>query len=116
MTGTVDKKAALLARRAKSRKQDVVLDDITVTVRALERGEVVDIREQADGDEARQECLMIATALVDPELTVDEVAEWLADAPMGDAVSVMDTVAKLSGIKVDATKSRMARDGKRRRG
>ncbi|MCE7008729.1 hypothetical protein LWC34_38850 [Kibdelosporangium philippinense] len=83
-----------------------------VTVRGLTRAEV---RQYTEKDGTADENGMIACALVDPEMTADEVGQWLDGAPAGDSVAVMDAIARLSGFDEGAQKSRVPRHGKRRR-
>jgi hypothetical protein len=103
-----------------ARKQAVVSDTEevpignvgVVVVRALTRAEVKACRDKGDNDIENH---MIAAALVDPEMTPDEVAQWLDGAPAGDSVAVSEAVARLSGFDEGAQKSRLPRNGKRGR-
>lgn len=86
-----------------------------VTVRALTRGEVTECRRRAKGSEEQYERRLIATALVDPEMTLAEVGLWLdgdpedpsdVGAPAGDSVKITQAIAELSGLsKEGAQKS-----------
>lgn len=103
-------KAALLARSKKIDTEDVPIGDSSVKVRRLTRAEVKAATEEArDGkgvvDHDRAEILFISKALVDPEMTPDEVTEWLDGAPAGDSVAVMTVVSRLSGLEEGAQKS-----------
>lgn len=120
----MDKKELLKARSAKSRTEEVALDDdFVVTVRALTRDEVKECTGTTDVDESKiksrkdvealvdkadrkkAEIKLISKSLVDPEMSEEDVAEWLAGAPAGDSVRVMDAVSRLSGLSEDARKS-----------
>jgi hypothetical protein len=88
-------KATLLAKRAGSTR-DVELPGVgTVTVRGLTRAEVKACKDE-DGNTAENK--LIAKGLVDPELSEDEVAEWLESAPAGEFVAVMTALSELSGL------------------
>lgn len=101
-------KETLFKRKATDRVQTVDLgDDATVTVRALSRAEVKDIKE-ANASDHTMENRLIAAALVDPVMTAAEVGEWLDEAPAGDSVTVMTAVAAMSGMAEGAPKSSVA--------
>lgn len=116
---TLDKEA-LLKRKRSDRTEEVDLGEGTVTVRGLTRGEINHARAVASkGSKEKQvETLdnhYIAAALVDPEMTVAEVAEWLKDAPAGDSVTVLAAIQELSGLSEGAQKSGVPRVRARRR-
>lgn len=114
---TLDK-AALLKRQRSEKTEEVDLGGGTVIVRGLSRGEVTAAKAAAKGSRENQidavENHLIAAALVAPEMTVEEVAEWLEYAPAGDAVAVMAAIQELSGLAEGAQKSRVAGVRKRR--
>lgn len=95
-------KAKLLQRQGGTR--DVEIPGLgTVTVRALTRAQVKSAKEYPE-DEV--DLRLITAAIVDPEdVTFEDVAQWLDNAPMGDYVAVMDAIAELSGISAGADKS-----------
>lgn len=96
-------KALLLNRKATDGTRKVPIEGVgDVTVRGLSRGEVQRAKELP---EDQRENALISLALVDPELTPEEVAEWLDGAPAGDSVAVMNAVAELSGMTEGARKS-----------
>jgi hypothetical protein len=108
-------KALLLARGQQEDRdtEEVQIGDLgAVTVRGLTRAEV---KQYTGKDGTADENGMIACALVDPEMTPDEVAQWLDGSPAGDSVAVMEAVARLSGFDEGAQKSRVSRAGKRGR-
>jgi hypothetical protein len=98
-------KDVLLKRKATDRAEAVELDEgVTVTVRALSRGEVQRIKDE-NASAHTYENRLIAAANVDPKLTPVEVAEWLDEAPAGDSVSIMEAVIRLSGMGEGSPKS-----------
>jgi hypothetical protein len=121
----VDKKL-LLQRKASLDTDTVDLGPgLELTVRGLTNGEVHKCRDKAKDNRTLYEHLLISTGLVDPVMTVAEVALWLegdpddpedVGAPAGDHVQVLAAIQRLSGLaKEDATKSvRPVRRGQRR--
>lgn len=98
-------KDVLLKRKATDRVETVELDEgVTVTVRALSRGEVQQVKEE-NASAHTYENRLIAKAIVEPKLTAVEVAEWLDDAPAGDSVKIMEAVIRLSGMGEGSPKS-----------
>jgi hypothetical protein len=112
---TLDK-AALLARSvANDDTEEVPIGNGVVIVRALTRGEVRAAKRAGKGDDESAEDHLIATALVDPKMTADEVGEWLEEAPAGDAVAIGEAVQRLSGLSEGAPKRNVAKARTRRR-
>lgn len=106
-------KEALLGRKA-SDTRSVPIDGVgDVVVRGLTRGEVKAVNADYKGDD--RENALISLALVDPVLTVDEVATWLDEAPAGDSVAVMNAVAELSGMAEGSAQKSVPRPGGRGR-
>jgi hypothetical protein len=107
---TLDK-AALLKRTRTDRTKEVDLGEGSVIVRGLSRGEITRAKAAASAKSGRErqfgevENHFIATGLVEPEMTVEEVAEWLENAPAGDAVAVIAAIEELSGMSEGADKS-----------
>lgn len=94
-------KSKLLTARPKTK--DVELPDVgTVKVRGLTKAEV---QAHTDEDGEVNEAGLIATGLVDPVLTIEEVVEWLTVAPVGDYADVMTAIRDLSGLNREAAKS-----------
>lgn len=112
-------KDALLKRQRTEKTEEVDLGGGSVIVRGLSRGEITRAKAAAKGSRENQigtvENHMISTGLVEPEMTVDEVAEWLANAPAGDAVNVLETIQQLSGLSEGAQKSGVPGVRKQRR-
>lgn len=103
----------LKSRKAINETDKVAIGDVTLTVRALSRAEVKELRD-ANASKKTFENRLIAAALVDPIMTAVDVAEWLDDAPAGDSIAVMDVVSRLSGMDEGAGKSDLRSDGARR--
>jgi hypothetical protein len=83
---------------------EVIVRGLTVA-QAKESGE-------GDGDEA----LFMAYGMVQPEMTRDEMAEWLKTAPVGDYAVIVEAITKLSGTGKGAAKSGVRGVHKRRKG
>lgn len=99
-------KESLLARTLP--QKDVELADGTVRVRALSRAEAVKVADlQKDVDAA--EIYILACALVDPDLTEDEVRAWRAASPSGEIDAVADAVLSLSGLTPEAAEAAIRR-------
>lgn len=97
-------KDQLLTKRAKTR--EVEIPDVgTVVVRSLTRAEAMEIGQ--GGEAAELERKMLAMALVDPEMTEDEVAEWQAAGSVGDIGEVVEAIIELSGMEVVRPKELM---------
>src|SRR5262245_19970765 len=81
----------------------------TVRVRALTRAEMHHATKKgggvADADPEVVERHMVATGLVDPVLTVAEVAKWFTAASAAEAQPVIRAISELSGTGEDAPKS-----------
>lgn len=74
-----------------------------VKVRGLTRDEALQVQE-ADGTAARDNTI-IALGLVDPVLTVEDVAAWAVTAPAADSIEISQAIARLSGMQEGAGKS-----------
>ena len=96
MTKAVDK-ATLLKRRL-SRTEFEVEGVGTVTLRGLSRAEVIELSSGDRPDVGVFERQLVALAMVDPELTEDEVQEWREAADAGEFESVVQKISDLSGL------------------
>lgn len=78
-----------------------------VVVRGLTRNEAIALQE-LEGLVARDNYL-IATGLVDPAMSVDDVAVWAESGAAGDMVAISERISHLSGMMPgsgkEATKS-----------
>lgn len=81
----------------------------TVTVRALTRAELHQVG--ADGNKGKPrpnkevEALTIVYGLVDPQLDINEVQEWMDNCPMGEIQPVLDAIQEVSGMREAADKA-----------
>lgn len=95
-------KADLLKGRGNANQREVALPSgASVVVRGLTRQEALAV----DGEEmlaAELERQMLAWALVDPEMTEDEVGAWQAVASAGELVPLVDAILDLSGMTKEA--------------
>lgn len=98
-------KAALLADQVSISTGEVDLGRGTVTVRGLSRYEMVLASKVADGDDLRQERMILSMAMVEPKLTEDEVETWQKMSVPGEINLVATKINELSGIGKDAGKS-----------
>lgn len=134
----MDKKELLKNRSVLNRTEEIYLDeDFVITVRALSRDEIKratymdqstedaekDLTSQKDVekfiqkvDRKRAENRMIAFALIDPpNMSEEDVAIWLADAPAGDAVKVVNAIQRLSGQSEEYPKSTVQKNARKPR-
>lgn len=88
-------------------------DGSTVGIRALTRGEILEMQDLETL--AEKDDFILHKGLTDPELTMEEVAAWAEDANAGDLTAASDAIAELSGLKKGAGKSRVPRSGRRSR-
>lgn len=88
-------------------------DGSTVLVRGLTRDEIVEAQEAHPDDTAMRDNVCIAAGMVDPPMTVEDVAAWAASAPAGDPTKVSEKIQEKSGLREGAGKSRVSRARKR---
>lgn len=79
----------------------------TVRVRGLTRGEAFALKKVSSGDDDYERKLLVR-ALVDPEMTEDEVRRWQQNSPAGELEPVVAKVVELSGLGEGADKSVVA--------
>lgn len=96
-------KALLLAPRIQQDQVDIAGLG-TVTVRGLSRQQMLDAGKLADEGVAVMERAMLAAGMVDPELTVDEVAEWQRVSPANEIQPVVQRINELSGVSQTSVK------------
>lgn len=95
-------KDKLLANRLKT--ETVSIPDVgEVVVRALTRAEAFQFAEK-NLDSGDMERRLLAAALVDPALTLDEVAAWHSASGATEIQPVVEAILRLSGMEVDAPK------------
>lgn len=73
----------------------------TVWVRPLSRTEVLEAQDE-DLSTAAFEYLLVSMAMVDPELTVDDVRRWASVSPAGHIEKVVSKIRDLSGLNPGA--------------
>ena len=83
----------------------------TVKVRGLTRDEAMEVRKRPD--DAARDNYMIATGMVEPVLSEDDVALWATTAPAGDSVEITRAIGRLSGMVEGAGKSGPSRSRRR---
>lgn len=91
-----------------------------VLVRALTRDEVTGARVECTDargrvDEQRQEYLLVALSMVDPEMDEGGAAKWAQTASAGEFVRVVERVRDLSRLGEDAAKSDVPGNRRQRR-
>jgi hypothetical protein len=97
----------LLAERFGVR--DYEIPDVgTVRVRPLTRSEALDVvgREM---DKAEQEQLVLSQALIEPKMTMSDVAAWQSTSPAGEIQDLVQFVQQISGLAEGAPKSGVSR-------
>jgi hypothetical protein len=87
-------------------------DGSTVAIRGLTRDEVLAAQEGTDTSADRDNAL-VALGMIDPKLSIEDVAAWAAAGDAGDLVAVSEAIQELSGLTEGAGKSRVAGPGKR---
>jgi hypothetical protein len=88
--------------KARLPERDVDVDGVgTVRVRSLSRAEAGRLKEFVDNPEAG-EVFVLATGLVDPVLSEDEVRQWQAAATSAEVEEVTTAILGLSGLLGDA--------------
>lgn len=76
----------------------------TVRVRGMTRGEVFLVQKTDRSDVGAMERKIVATGMVDPELTQADVRRWQDSSPAGEIDLVVDKIRELSGLSDDAEK------------
>jgi len=98
----------LLARKVgRAEPLDLPEGGGTVMVRGLTRAEALEMNDLKTVEE--RDNFIIATGLVEPKLSVEEVREWAAEASAGDTTAISMRIAELSGMAEGAGKSGVAR-------
>ena len=100
----------ILARKTGAGKATLP-DGEEVAVRALTRDEVIVVQEIKNL--ADQDNYIIAKGMIDPVMSVEDVAIWASTGSAGDLVAVSEEIQRLSGLDQEAAKSRISaiRDG-----
>jgi len=99
-------KSALLAQRVGVDTEEVEIPGVgTVTVRGLSRFEFLLCQKRFPDDAMASERASLALAMVEPELTEDEVGQWQKSSQPDEINRVALVVNRLSGIGEGADKS-----------
>lgn len=78
----------------------------TVRVRAMSRADVLEIRDE-ELPVAEMERKLVSAAMVEPELTEDEVRRWQEASTAGELEPITEVIMQLSGLEQDAPKRAM---------
>jgi hypothetical protein len=96
-------KSALLARRLGEGEHEIPGFG-AVRIRGLSRAELLELQ-TLEGGTAVQDRRMVSLALVDPQLTEDEVKTWQENSHPHEIEGLTLAIAELSGLGVGASKS-----------
>jgi hypothetical protein len=89
-------------------------DGDTVIIRGLTRDESLEVRRANEaGDLADADNLVIHYGLVEPALSLEDVATWAAQDAAGDLTRLSNHIAEVSGLLEGAGKSRVPGPRKR---
>jgi hypothetical protein len=104
----------ILARKVAGKTEEFKIDDDVVIIRGLTRDETLQMRNAGEsGDLAATDNIMIHFGLVEPAMTVEEVAQWAAQDDAGTLVDLSQAIARLSRMGEGAGKSGVPRSRKR---
>lgn len=90
------KKTSLFEPRLPTREVNIPGIGV-ITVRGITRFEQMLFSKTAQGDVAVFDRKQLAAAVVEPELSEDEVARWMEAAPAGEISLVVEVIGELSG-------------------
>jgi hypothetical protein len=100
---SIMEKTALLTERLP--RDEVEIKGVgTVTVRGLSRYELLLAGKGQNDDVAAMERRMLSMALVDPEMSEDDVAAWQKCSPAGEIMPIVNKINELSGVGREAQK------------
>lgn len=103
-------RAQILARKV-GREIVSLPDGSTVEIRGVTHDEVSTSNKFADVNE--RTAYIVSKALVDPELSFDDVIAWTQSGDAGDITAISEAVAVLSRLNEGAGKSGVPGPGKR---
>lgn len=87
---------------------DVVIDGVNevIEVRGMNRGEMLHLGKLSDNEgQAVAEQYMLSSCMLDPKMTMEDVADWQTSGPGMEMHPVVLKVNALSGAGKDAEKS-----------
>jgi hypothetical protein len=86
-----------LLLRPRFKRETIEIEGVgTITVQALSREQLLSVGTDLSALETEQRAL--AAAMVDPPMTVEDIAAWQAASPAEEMSEVIDVVYRLSGI------------------
>ena len=89
-------RAEILARKVYGKTDTVTLEDgAQVIVRGMTRGEARELSRIDDPGDVENTALHYG--LVEPALSIEDVAKWCANDGSGDVQTVVDAIQRLSG-------------------
>lgn len=102
---TVD---ALLRPRAVTETEDIDVPGVgTITVRALTRIEALSVTDKPMPME-RVEQILLATAMVRPVMTEDQVRQWQEASAAGEIQEIANKITVMSGMSITADRAAMS--------
>lgn len=106
-------KESLLADRISANTRTVEIEGLgEITVRGLSRHEMIHVF-SFNGKRHQQERVALSLAMVDPELTEEEVGVWQRHAPNDEIERVSQIINELNGTATGAAKSVVHEAGER---
>lgn len=78
----------------------------TLTIRTLTRAQALEVQQRgADGDVSAAENLLMHYGIVQPAMTLAQVAQWAESAPAGELQAVSVAIGRISGMHPDSGKA-----------
>lgn len=106
-------RAQILARKTGEGETFDLPGGGTVVLRGLTRDEAMLVRAAAENSNQDADNEMISLGMVDPKLSVQDVATWARNDSAGVLVAVSAKISELSGMSEGAGKSRVPRTRRR---
>jgi hypothetical protein len=120
-SGTLTAEDLIAKRQVRNDTREVPIGELgVIVVRGLTkaeakraRREAIELAESLHGQPTDEqideqfETTLIAAAMVEPEMTVEQTTEWLDGAPAADYYAVLNVVQDLCGMTKEAAKSRV---------
>lgn len=104
----------ILARKVAGNTVKHQLDDGYVIIRGLSRDEALEVQNVGQaGDLAGADNLLLHYGLVDPALSLEDVAAWAGADSAGALTGVSNHISEISGLSEGAGKSRVPSPRKR---
>ena len=104
----------ILSRKVAGNTEEYPIGDDVVIIRGLTRDESLSMRKAGEaGDLAAADNMLIHYGLVEPAMSVEDVAAWAVADSAGTLVDLSQAIARLSGMVEGAGKSGVSRPRKR---